>query len=170
MQLDTVTRRSFRTLFIGMVALGVAVAVLGMWRSVPVAGHAPETSAGQAIGPAAATNHYLRSGLVTVNGDGYLARFSAINAFDTDLEMVLTLYDGAGAVVKSTDGIVGPDKSLVLSYDPSKNVRLRGEVLVVGNAGLLCDGFSPTLEVLTKGTTTKPAFVVDTFWHLDEPA
>jgi hypothetical protein len=117
------------------------------------------------------TDHYLRSGFLTVNGDGEVARFSTTNALTQDLEIRLSLVDPKGNTVASTKGIVGPDKSLTLTYNPTKTTRVHAVFLTTGHAGLLCDGFAPDLELLrSAGGVLRTVEVLDSFWHQDVPA
>ena len=154
---------------ISVVAILAAGALVG---SQLVSAHKdPAVTEHTAAAPAASlVDHYLRSGFLTINGDGETGRFSISNSLGKDLQITLSLVDPNGKTVAATKGIVGPDHSLKLDYNPTSTTRVRAVFLTEGDAGLVCNAFAPNLELLrTTAGVTRSVMALDTFWHLDVP-
>ncbi len=130
---------------------------------MPVA--AIEPSGGSTTGGTGESQHFLRSGLVTVQGSGQKVTLSAANATDTAEDIDLKLFDTTGNVLTKKAATVQPGAVLTLSYDPPSSTKIRGQVSIVA---FVCNGIVSSLEVAAT-SDGGPHLVLDHFTDEDRP-
>jgi hypothetical protein len=125
-----------------------------------------DRSADGAVAATELVTHEFLSGAIRVAATGERLDVHISRDGCEHSEFNLAIIMDSGKVVASKDAIVGPDKTVTLSYDPGTSSLLRARISFVDDVGFLCDGCIPSIELVSvtdKGARTK-VFIGD-FHH-----
>ncbi len=121
--------------------------------ALPKAGTAVESS-NALVEP----NRLFASGAITVAGSNEKFAVNVANPGEAEREVTITVVGSTGKLLATKKGIVGPDDTLTLTFDPGSTTTMRAEISFASEVSIQDDTIVPSAELrMVNGTavTTK---------------